>query len=257
MQAALQDGLAQGQYTTASFRICQRMLHRCHEIIFSDHPTPSASPYGSMKVTLSYILPRKKIRHHLEPTTVGIAMVLASIAHPAVAQVMGETAVEQGRADEEGSTTLRSIESEDAATPVVTPSQSRTSLQDDDDDDDDDISPQTAVPGRSYSFEQSMIAASQTVPALPLHLQGIRRSRASEDPLGQMDRELPSTPSHSTPSLQYTSRPSSRPGTFNLADTLLQRYDSQSQSHLLRNNYCRSEVWQFFLLFCHSIFLKW
>ncbi|KAJ9095191.1 hypothetical protein QFC19_007646 [Naganishia cerealis] len=48
MQTALKDLIAQRQSNPVAFQICQRVLHRCHEIIFGDPPEPSASPYRSL-----------------------------------------------------------------------------------------------------------------------------------------------------------------------------------------------------------------
>ncbi|KAH8833592.1 kinase-like protein [Flagelloscypha sp. PMI_526] len=246
MQAALQDGLSRG-HTTQSFRVCQRILHRCHEIIFSDNPTPSSSPYTTVTRSLRSLLPRKKIRHHAEPVAVGLGMVLASIAQPHISHLIGEVSLEQSRAEEIDSAELRSIAHDDEDAPVTLSPQSSSSFVQDNDNEITGI--QIATPERSLSLDQpSTVAASRTVPSLPLHLQGIRRSRASEDPLGQLDRELPSTsPHHSSPSLPLSSRQHfARPSPFNLGETLLQRYDSSSLTQLLRNHYCRSEV-QFML----------
>ncbi|KAI5453294.1 Phosphatidylinositol 4-kinase pik1alpha (PI4-kinase)(PtdIns-4-kinase) [Naganishia albida] len=48
MQTALKDLIAQRQTNPVAFQVCQRVLHRCHEIIFGDPPEPSASPYRSL-----------------------------------------------------------------------------------------------------------------------------------------------------------------------------------------------------------------
>ncbi|KAJ9096017.1 hypothetical protein QFC21_005381 [Naganishia friedmannii] len=55
MQTALKDLIAQQgrkqsakrNHVATSFQICQRVLHRCHEIIFGDPPEQSTSPYRS------------------------------------------------------------------------------------------------------------------------------------------------------------------------------------------------------------------
>jgi hypothetical protein len=76
-----------------------------------------------------------------------------------------------------------------------------------------------------------------------LHLRSlsIRRSRASEDPLGQLDAELPTpAPHQSSPSLGKPS-PSAAAST---PDILLQKYDLLAQTQLLRGHYCHSEVRQ-------------
>lgn len=48
MQTALKDLIAQRQTNPVAFQVCQRVLHRCHEIIFGDPPEPSTSPYRSL-----------------------------------------------------------------------------------------------------------------------------------------------------------------------------------------------------------------
>lgn len=51
MQTALRDLSATRQSNPRPFQICQRVLHRCHEIIFGDPPEPSTSPYRSQPTT--------------------------------------------------------------------------------------------------------------------------------------------------------------------------------------------------------------
>lgn len=48
MQAALRDLIPTRQTDPVPFAICQRVLHRCHAIIFGDPPEPSRSPYRSL-----------------------------------------------------------------------------------------------------------------------------------------------------------------------------------------------------------------
>ncbi|KAF7338285.1 Phosphatidylinositol 4-kinase [Mycena venus] len=82
-------------------------------------------------------------------------------------------------------------------------------------------------------------------PPLPLHFQNIRRSTQSDDPLGQLDAEFTTTPYQSSPSISSARAPQ-RTTSMSMADALLGNYDMPSQVHLLRSQYCRSEI-QFLL----------
>lgn len=268
MQAALQD-LSSTRRDSQSFVICQRVLHRCHEIIFGDLPRPTSSPYASFKLSVHSALSRKKVRHHPEPAFIGIGVVLAATpGMPALADVTGQIAIEQGRADDDGRE-LRSLQMPEMdAAPDPVPKTNPSTLGDDDDA--DDIESPTAensvqsspdLPGPKDDQDLSRpvtpltrrrtIAAAQTVPALPLHLRSIRRSRASEDPLGQLDPDLPpAAPHQSSPSLSASKSPP-RSAAPNPADVLLEKYDSCAQAQLLRGHYCHSEVCWFF----HGLFL--
>ncbi|ESK97006.1 phosphatidylinositol 4-kinase [Moniliophthora roreri MCA 2997] len=251
MQAALKD-LPSIHHESVTFSICQRVLHKCHEIIFSDLP-PAASPYATLSLPFRSRFSRKKVKHHTEPAIIGIGMVLAGTpALPRLTDIMGEVAIEQGRVEE--TTEMRSIESQadDLATG------SKLEAEDSQEDEENDLpateNNQNLQKGGSDEPQRLMrrrstIGPSQTVPALPLHLQNFRRSRNSEDPLGQLDAEpiagQVTTPYQSSPSI-----PSTRPMITRMSsqnpDTILQTYDLQSQLHLLKSHYCRSEV-QFIL----------
>ncbi|KAF9264648.1 kinase-like protein [Marasmius fiardii PR-910] len=243
MQAALQDLT---HPDSKSFSICQRVLHKCHDIIFSDLP-PVLSPYSTLGVPFRSRFSRKKIKSHIEPAVVGIGMVLAGApASPRLTEVMGEVAVEQGRIEEVG-TEMRSIESQEDDVPSGSKLALEENSEDDNDTDGHEIESvqdnPTTTPSEFLVNSSRRVTAgpSQTVPSLPLHLQNIRRSRNSEDPLGQLDSDSISTPYQSSPSLP--SRPVlTRMSSNNYADTLLQTYDIQSQVRLLKSHYCRSEV---------------
>ncbi|KAL0581710.1 Phosphatidylinositol 4-kinase pik1alpha (PI4-kinase)(PtdIns-4-kinase) [Marasmius crinis-equi] len=241
MQAALQDFI---HPESKSFSICQRVLHKCHDIIFSDLP-PVSSPYATLSLPFRSRFARKKIKHHTEPAIVGIGMVLAGTpALPKLTEIMGEVAIEQGRIEEEGAE-MRSIQTkgDDLATGSTVIMQEG---QDDDEtdadaDDSEPVRNDILPPNPADQSRRTTVGPAQTVPALPLHLQNIRRSRNSEDPLGQLDAEPVASPYQSSPSI--SSRPlASRTSSHNYADTLLQTYDIQSQIHLLKSHYCRSEV---------------
>ncbi|KAG6818102.1 hypothetical protein H0H87_000006 [Tephrocybe sp. NHM501043] len=252
MQAALQDVSASGHHTQ-SFAICQRVLHMCHEIIFGDLPAPTLGPYGALTLPLQSRFARRKVKHNIEPALAGIGLVLAGApAMPRLTQIMGQVAVEQGRAEENND--FKSVESrEDEIALGLSPGQTyhrQTAIGEDADDDDSPDSDDTHTtptiklenaPTPSALAKRRLIGPAQTVPALPLHLRNIRRTQAFEDPLGQHDGDHVAVPYLSTPSIS-SSRSTPLSATMNRADALLASYDPQSQSLLLRSHYCRSEV---------------
>lgn len=258
MQASLHD-LSATHRESQSFIICQRILHRCHEIIFNDLPTPTSSPYPPFKLSAYSPFSRKKIRHHAEPAFVGIGVVLAATpGMPALADVTGQIALEQGRADDDGRE-LRSLQmiETDIVPGIVLKAVDSTGMDDDVDEVDSPQMEESVPSSPSFSgqadnqevvhqatpiIRRRTIAAAQTVPALPLHLRSIRRSRASEDPLGQLDSEIPPTAPHqSSPSLSAVKSPP-RSAAPNTVDILLEKYDLYAQTQLLRGHYCHSEV---------------
>ncbi|KIK96801.1 hypothetical protein PAXRUDRAFT_825563 [Paxillus rubicundulus Ve08.2h10] len=258
MQASLQD-LAKYP-NTQSFLVCQRTLHRCHEIIFVDWPPPTSGPYVGMGLSFHSRFARRKVKSRLEPALVGIGLVLAGTpAMPGLTQLMGEVALQQGRADDDGKD-LRSIEADGELGQALP---TNPDLCEDDDnasdempdnettrepdeapsyDADSKITPTTSIPRRRRT-----IVAAQTSPSL-VRLRNMHRSRLSDDPLNQFDPSPParvSSPYQSSPSIPSSQSPLRQNG-ISVADTLLQRYDLQSQFHLLRSQYCRSEI-QFLL----------
>lgn len=246
MQAALKD-LAP-RHGSQSFKICQRLLHRCHEIIFHDLPPASVStPYSALTMSLPFSsrFTRKKIKSHCQPALIGIGMILSSVAFPQLTEIMGEVAIEQGRAEDEG-TELRSIETGDQDIAGSTGSPSLPySAEEPDGLEPETPAPDLVLPNSNISSTpiptalRTSLPAAQTAPALPLHLLKLRRSRLSEDPLGQLDEPIQS-PYQSSPSL--SSRPPPRSASVNIADVILRTYDQPSQMYLLRSYYCRSEV---------------
>ncbi|KAF9053703.1 kinase-like protein [Hymenopellis radicata] len=253
MQATLRD-LSSTQHDSQSFMICQRILLRCHEIIFGDLPPPATGPYSSISLPFQSRFSRKKIKAHTQPVLVGIGLVLAGTpVLPRLTEIMGQVAIEQGRIDDDG-TDQRSIDRHDHdSAPSNSPSISTTSVaaEEDDQDEVDLEEPDSPSPDqhsdnpRAKLSRRRTIGASQTAPTLPLHLRSLRKSRLSIDPLGQFDSEQIVSPYQSTPSVS-TSRQPLRSASTNIADALLETYDIPAQSHLLRSHYCRSEV-QFLL----------
>ncbi|KAH0830583.1 kinase-like protein [Lanmaoa asiatica] len=260
MQASLQDFSATP--TSQSFLVCQRTLHRCHEIIFSEIPPPPSGPYSGLSPSYHSPFARRKVKPRVEPALVGIGLVLAGVpAMPALTEVMGEVALQQGRADDDG-VNLRSVEADDDLARGI-PSNADSGEDDDNPSekpDNENTGESELAPAnntekctltQSISRSQRTIIAAQTSPAL-VHLRNVHRSRLSEDPLDQQD----SPPGRVSGAYQSSPSISSSPSLLKqnviaAADALLQRYDIQSQSHLLRSQYCRSEV--LFLLTLESI----
>jgi len=274
MQAALQD-LAPTRHNTPSFVICQRVLHKCHEIIFGDLPPPATLPYASLNLPFQSRFTRKKVRPQVEPALVGLGMVLAGVpGMPMLTDVMGKVAIEQGRVQDEGQELPQLVIQDDDVVRGVVHVPGVDATEDDDHDLEEESpaddpmmdSPKESTLqhlrgidglnalGRRKTKEDSTgrrqtIGAAKTSPALPLHMRTVRKPRLSDDPLGQNDHPLPvrsASPSQSTPSISSSSPQPRHSNTLSGADFLLQKYDSQSQSHLLRSQYCRSEV-------CYSV----
>jgi phosphatidylinositol 4-kinase B len=238
MQASLKDLSANP--TSQSFQVCQRVLTQCHEIIFGDLPTPASSPYATLQIPFHSRFARKKVRPFFQPALVGLAMVLAGAPGlPQLTPIMGQVAVEQGRVIEDGPE-ISGLERELSQEPVAI-----SNTANDDDDDDAQLlpdSPREEEPDLDASTpnlsQRKPVGPSQTAPALPAHL--VSKPRLSYDPFGQEDPQPTNSPSHSTPTLLPNRK--HRPNTLSQGETLLQQYDQQSQMHLLRSHFCRSEV---------------
>jgi phosphatidylinositol 4-kinase B len=265
MQASLRD-LSLTRHDSKSFVICQRILHNCHEIIFGDLPPPASTPYSGIDLPFQFRFPRKKVKPHAEPVFVGLGVILAGApGMPQLTEVMGEVAIEQGRIDDDGNA-FKSLEmQEDEVVRGIT-HEVRSAAETNEDDLDDNIaegvepislpSPSSRqqdmhtdkasdgrTPTKGSMSRRRTISAAQTSPALPSHLRNLRSSRLSEDPLGQLDplsSEQVPTPYQSFPSLSSSKQP--YPLSSLNPEDLLEKYDIQSQIHLLRSHYCRSEV---------------
>jgi hypothetical protein len=132
MQAALHDLTPTRETNPRPFLICQRVLHRCHEIIFGDPPEPSRSPYRSLphsppnssaalsasKSMRSFlgvgsrdevIRSPVRVNPHAAPSFVGMGVIIASMGMPGLKNTAGEWAVLQGRKtwDEDAETRAR------------------------------------------------------------------------------------------------------------------------------------------------------
>ncbi|WVQ95225.1 hypothetical protein IAU59_002320 [Kwoniella sp. CBS 9459] len=122
MQAALRDLTPSRQVNPRPFMICQRVLHKCHEIIFGDPPEPSRSPYRSIPQSPSLspsssrsgsslqtrsglgsrlgngLTPPARVNPHVLPALVGMGVMLASApGMKGLVEQAGQWAITQGR----------------------------------------------------------------------------------------------------------------------------------------------------------------
>ncbi|WWD02071.1 hypothetical protein V865_000109 [Kwoniella europaea PYCC6329] len=231
MQAALRDLTPSRITNPRPFMICQRILHKCHEIIFGDPPEPSRSPYRSLPQSPS-IAP-VRVNNHIPPALVGMGVILASApGMSGLVELAGDWAITQGRRprdDPERNASGRSMVEVDQSGGADLSSPNRwnkrnnngATLADDEDnseeDEDTNQSQAASTIKRSPSplpqsqHPQSMIqlqphSGSSTTPNLsrspsPNPLLGKGRPRKGSDPFGQL------TPSQSQPqSISGTSK---------------------------------------------------
>ncbi|CAE6433777.1 unnamed protein product [Rhizoctonia solani] len=270
MQATLND-LSQNQYRrgttkSESFAICQRVIHKCHDIIYGDPPQPAGGPYGGLPVQPGSRFGRKRVKPYAIPALVGMGTILAGApGMPALTSISGQVAIEQGRREEPHQLSGVVREQQENEARVSTSSRTGSMIEYDDDPEYDSSAPgpsdTTSKPSPLSIFTQSTSSvqtvtaqAARTSPSLTT-----RPPRMSDDPFGQLDPPTPPTkqstlpPIHSTPSIGL------RPGLNRASslhhyahqEVLLKQYDPFTQSQLLRGHYCRGEVQ--FLLTLESI----
>lgn len=114
MQSALRDLTPTRTTNPRPFLICQRVLHRCHEILFGDSPEPSRSPYrslppsphassssvggeGLLSVQPDPSSPPARVNAQAGAALVGMGVMLAGVGMPGLTALAGEWAVIQGR----------------------------------------------------------------------------------------------------------------------------------------------------------------
>ncbi len=111
MQSALRDLTPTRTTNPRPFLICQRVLHRCHEILVGDPPEPSRRPYRSLPSSPSLsgaaallnahppdsTPPPVRINPHAAAALVGMGVMLAGAGMPNLTSLAGEWAVIQGR----------------------------------------------------------------------------------------------------------------------------------------------------------------
>ncbi|GJJ12137.1 hypothetical protein Clacol_006378 [Clathrus columnatus] len=279
MQASLND-LALTKRNTPSFLICQRVLHKCHEIIFGDIASPAPTPYSSLTIPSQSKIFSKKVKPYFEPAIVGIGCVLAGIPGlPQVAEEIGDVAIVQGQR-ENSMPRPRPAHLEDSETDGVmnvqkvempTSDQDQGTITPSDGEGEFDISPDAldnasqAVVTPNGGGMSSEFLALQNSSSLRLRKHDIQAARTtpaliSKNSLGQSSRPVGGThdhdsdfttttqPSHmhahshclSTPAISDTKQ---SPNFLHLhsLDNLLQKYDLRSQRLLLRGHYLRSE----------------
>lgn len=179
---------------------------------------------------------------------------------PRLTEIMGEVAIEQGRVQEEGQEPQRlAARDDDGVARGVTTVPTADTIDDDDNELEDEspaedsTSPHLQERSDLATFghhienprRRQTVGAARTSPALPLHVRNIRKPKLSDDPLGQNDPPSPvrlASPYQSSPSISTSSKHQYHSSVASGTDILLQKYDLQSQSHLLRSQYCRSEV---------------
>lgn len=264
MQAHLRD-LALNSQNSKPFTICQRVLHRCHEIIFEDSPGLVKGPYSTIKVQSRKVLQRKRVKPHMQPAIIGMALIIAGAPGlPLLTKVAGEMSVEQGKAADDESN-LRSLEPQGDIGFVPSPARATEANEDEDRDDDEQANGATQprddpdkIDGRVMEREsdrllyrvlsqsQKMQEAAQTTPVLS-STDSPRISASADDPFGQLDESPTSSqPFQSSPAIS-NSRKLRRSGSTSLVDAIMQSYDTPTQRRLLQGHYCRSEVRQPFL----------
>jgi hypothetical protein len=269
MQATLNDlaynQVRRGASKSESFTICQRVILKCHDIIYGDLPQPSAAPYSGLQVKPRSRFGRKRVKPYAIPALVGMGVILAGApGMPALTPIIGQVAIEQGRREEEHQLSGVVRDTQEAETRGSLSSRTDSPIQDDDDDTGSDTPapgpstvPVSKLPRKLSNFTQSTssiqtIAAARTSPSL-----ATRAPRLSDDPFGQHDPPTPPTAKSSLPPTQFfQSTPSiglrsglvraHSLGHDNTQEMILQQYDVFSQSQLLRSHYCRGEV-QFLL----------
>ncbi|KAJ1309526.1 hypothetical protein OPQ81_006299 [Rhizoctonia solani] len=243
MQATLND-LSQSQHRrgtskSESFAICQRVIHKCHDIIYGDPPEPAGGPYSGLAVQPRSRFGRKRVKPYAIPALV---------------------AIEQGRREESHqlSGVVRELQEDEPR--ISTSSRTGSMVEDDDDTERDSGAPApsstTPKPSRLSIFTQSTSSvqtvtsqAARTTPSLTT-----RPPRMSDDPFGQFDPPTPPSKQSSLPPVHSTPSIGLRPGLnratslhhYAQQEALLKNYDPFTQSQLLRGHYCRGEV-QFLL----------
>lgn len=150
MQAYIRDLSSKQNFADdKSFQICQRVLHKCHEIIYEDIPGLVAGPYSSsMRIHSRAQSSRKQVKHHAEPAIVGIGCILASVpGMPSFCDVYGQVAIEQGRKEDSPLDSRGLVEGGENSIPTgigpTSPEASGEDVDDGDNLDDDAVDPPT------------------------------------------------------------------------------------------------------------------
>lgn len=210
---------------------------------------------------------RNRVKHHLEPAIIGISCVLGAPGLPTLTRIIGQVALDQGRAEDRESN-MRSLEPRNDESPIPSPSlQGNVGTEDEDAEDAEDDKDENERTGeeaqatedggpnsngdepqkkrlifKAHSQSQPMREAAQTTPVFSTITDGIRRSVAIDDPFGQLDVSSTSVlPYRSSPAIP-ASKKTRQSESGNVVETLIQEYDPDTQRRLLQAHYCRSEV---------------
>lgn len=274
MQASLND-LALSKRNTPSFVVCQRVLHKCHEIIFEDPSLSSSSPYSSLAIPLPTRFLKKKVKPYFEPAIVGIGCILAGVPGlPQVTEEMGDVAIVQGQRETSASRP-HPVNTEDADsdnvmkneslhTSVVNSDDEEPSIHSDEDEEFDTGSRQVSTSNVAGTYAEISIPqdqqqpharfiesrkfgiqATRTTPSLvSTHRPSVdsgKRSRLVDDPRSDFSTSTSHAHSFSTPVISDTKTSPMLSHLYSM-DKLLQRYDLDRQRLLLRGHYLRTEV---------------
>lgn len=264
MQSALRDLTPTRTTNPGPFLICQRILSRCHEIIFGDTPEPSSSPYRGIGQSSSSRKTRQpkslRVNAHASPALIGMGVMIASPGMSGLVDLAGGWAVRQGRRpldDDEG----RSRVEVDKGGGSDGRIQETTKVKDEDESGDEVAGPSSYHAKTPSTPVTHISGPSMTTPNLYTPSTGISRSTTPQpkgtDPFGQLpvspsemnrsDTTLPRhQPFHSVPEFSFAN--SRYVGDRQTPpENLLATYSLEAQRQLLRSHYCRSEI-RFLLL---------
>lgn len=281
MQTYLTD-LSTTRRNTPSFTICQRVLLKAQNIIFSDPPAQSQSPYGTgppSPITTRFW--KRRVKPRIGPAIIGITSILAGAPGlPQLTAITGRVAIEQGRVpiadDKAAPRPFQATEDDDgpvglsASTstlprPEVDGEQDSDELDgtvdDSDEEQDVDTFGQSTMPKLNIPADSTKPRANAQPHSERTRQSGLSRRttlgpsktspslvRQSTSRFGSRIYQRATSPSASTPSLH---RAPSMGTTSLLQDDPLSRLDPTVQTQLLKSHYCRSEVQ--FLLTLESI----
>jgi hypothetical protein len=269
MQSALRDLTPTRTTNPGPFLICQRILSRCHEIIFGDTPEPSSSPYrgiGKQATSRKTRQPKSlRVNAHAAPALIGMGVMIASPGMSGLADLAGGWAVRQGRRpldDDEGRSRVEVDKGGGSDGRLL--EGLKTGSKDEDESGDEQAGPSSYKANMTPSTPITYASGpSATTPNLYSPPTGSTISRSTTpqpkgtDPFGQLpvspsemnrsDTTLPRhQPFHSVPDFAVNGRYNAG-DRLPLPENLLATYSLEAQRQLLRSHYCRSEI-RFLLL---------
>jgi hypothetical protein len=270
MQSALRDLTPTRTTNPGPFLICQRILSRCHEIIFGDTPEPSSSPYRSIGQSQSSKSKKTRqpkalrVNAHAAPALIGMGVMIASPGMSGLADLAGGWAVRQGRRpldDDEGRSRVE-VDKAGGSDGLL-----KKGGEEGDDSGDEQAGPSShhitlTPPGGSG---KPLSGPSMTTPNLYSPATGSTISRSTTpqpkgtDPFGQLPPASPfemnrsetasprHQPFHSVPEFTQVNGRYVPTDRLPAPENLLASYSLDAQRQLLRSHYCRSEI-RFLLL---------